>query len=97
MRRAEARVNREAGRADTTRPMGTAGRAGARGPRPPLWSGMSKQYLITLTEDERAALGQRVRSGRGSARELTHARILLKADSGPNAPGWTDGATATWR
>ncbi len=53
-----------------------------------------KKYLVTLTEDERAALGRRVRSGRGSARELTRARILLKADSRPDGPGWTDGAIA---
>ena len=51
-----------------------------------------KQYCVTLTEDERAALGRRVRSGRGSARELTRARILLKADCGPGGPGWTDSA-----
>lgn len=51
---------------------------------------MSKQYLVTLTEDERAALGQRVATGRGPAREHTHARILLKADAGLNGPSWTD-------
>jgi hypothetical protein len=53
-----------------------------------------KKYLVTLAQEERAALGQRVRSGRGSARELTRARILLKADCGPDGPGWTDGAIA---
>jgi transposase len=51
-----------------------------------------KKYLVTLTEGERAALGQRVHSGRGSARELTHARILLKADGGPAGQAWTDEA-----
>jgi transposase len=50
-----------------------------------------KKYLVTLTEDERAALGQRVRSGRGPARELTRARILLKADGGP---AWPDARIA---
>ena len=45
----------------------------------PACSGMSKRYLVTLTESERAALNQRVAAGRGSARQLTHARILLKA------------------
>jgi transposase len=29
-------------------------------------------------------------AGVESARLLTHARILLKADQGPNGPGWTD-------
>jgi transposase len=53
-----------------------------------------KKYRVTLTEDERAALGQRVRSGRASARELARARILLKADGGPAGPGWTDAAVA---
>src|SRR5918992_4282025 len=54
-------------------------------------SGM-KKYRVTLTEDERAALGQRVATGRGPARELTHARILLKADQGPDGPAWADTA-----
>src|SRR5919202_4591574 len=49
-----------------------------------------KRYWVTLTEDERAALGQRVRSGRGRAGELTRARILLKADSGPHGPAGSD-------
>lgn len=29
-------------------------------------------------------------SGKGSARKLTHARILLKADASDGAPGWKD-------
>ena len=53
-----------------------------------------KKYRVTLTEDERAALGQRVATGRGSARELTHARILLKADQGPQGPAWGDAGIA---
>jgi hypothetical protein len=52
---------------------------------------MSKRYLVTLTEGERAALSQKVTAGRGPARELSHARILLKADEGPHGPGWCDG------
>jgi transposase len=56
---------------------------------------MRKRYLVTLTERERAALGQRVSAGQDSARDLTHARILLKADSGPHGPAWTDDAIAT--
>jgi hypothetical protein len=35
---------------------------------------------VTLTEDERAQLQQRVSSGKAAARKLTHARILLLAD-----------------
>ena len=33
-------------------------------------------------------------SGRGSARELTRARILLRADGGAAGPAWTDEAIA---
>jgi len=36
-----------------------------------------KKYRVTLTEHERAVLRQRVRSGRGPARELIRAHILL--------------------
>jgi hypothetical protein len=54
-----------------------------------------KTYAITLAGDERVVLGQQVSSGRGPACELTRARILLKADSGPDGPRWTDGAIAT--
>ena len=54
-----------------------------------------KRYRVTLTEDERAALGRRVCSGRGPARELARARILLKADSGRTGPAWTDGVIPT--
>ena len=55
---------------------------------------MNKQYLVTLTESERASLGQRIAAGSASARDLIHARILLKADDGPNGPAWTDAAIA---
>jgi len=53
---------------------------------------MSKRYVVTLTEGERAALGRRVSAGREPARDLIHARILLKADAGPHGPAWTDAA-----
>ena len=55
---------------------------------------MSKKYQVTLTESERAALAQRVSVGHDPARDLTHARILLKADSGPHGPAWKDEAIA---
>src|SRR5688500_7410495 len=51
---------------------------------------MSKRYLVRLTEGERAALGQRVTAGTDPARALSHARLLLKADSGPRGAAWTD-------
>jgi transposase len=40
------------------------------------------KYRVTLTDEERAGLDRRVRSGRTSARTLTRARVLLKADAG---------------
>ena len=48
------------------------------------------KFVVTLTEEERAALEQLSRVGRGTARTLTHARILLKADAGPAGPNWAD-------
>src|SRR5688572_1473989 len=53
---------------------------------------MNKRYLVSLAEREWAALCRQLTAGRGSARELLHARILLKADQGPNGPGWADRA-----
>jgi transposase len=42
----------------------------------------AKKYIVTLTEDERATLLQMLSRGTHSARKLTRARILLKADDG---------------
>jgi transposase len=41
-----------------------------------------KKYVVALTSEERATLEQMLRSGKTSARKLTRARILLKADDG---------------
>jgi transposase len=49
-----------------------------------------KAHVIQLTAEERAELEQWFHSGRRSARSQTHARILLKADTGPDGPGWLD-------
>ena len=49
-----------------------------------------KTHVIQLTSEERAQLEQWLHSGRRSARSQTHARILLKADTGPEGPGWLD-------
>lgn len=51
---------------------------------------MNKKYRVTLTEEERLGLEDFLRKGKASARKLTHARILLKADAGDGAPGWSD-------
>lgn len=52
---------------------------------------MVKRYFVTLTEEERRSLERLVSSGKAAARKLTHARILLKADSGPCGSGCDDG------
>jgi transposase len=53
---------------------------------------MSKKYIVKLKPDERKQLRKLVRNGRGSAKVLTRAHILLKADSMPGQPAWTDEA-----
>src|SRR4051812_27566404 len=49
-----------------------------------------KKYLVTLTVDERAQLTGLIASGKGAAKKLAHARILLKADQAGGGPAWTD-------
>ncbi len=40
-----------------------------------------KKYIVQLAKEERASLSKLIAQGKASARKLTHARILLKADS----------------
>ena len=49
---------------------------------------MNKTYIVRLTDQEREELTALVSKGKGAARKLTHARVLLKADA--DGPGWTD-------
>jgi transposase len=49
-----------------------------------------KTYLVTLTPEEREWLAALVKAGRRSARMLTRARILLKADQAQGGPAWPD-------
>jgi transposase len=51
-----------------------------------------KKYVVRLMPEEQAQLLQMTRSGKAAARTLLHARILLKADSSPEAPAWSDEA-----
>jgi hypothetical protein len=51
-----------------------------------------KKYIITLTDEERVQLQGMLNAGKAAARKLTRARILLKADSAPGGPAWTDAA-----
>ena len=55
---------------------------------------MAKRDCVGLTADERAVLGDLVAAGAAPARALAHARILLKADVGPEGPGWSDAQIA---
>jgi transposase len=51
---------------------------------------MRKRFIVTLTSEERETLRELISSGKAAARKLSHARILLKADSSEGVPGWTD-------
>ena len=51
-----------------------------------------KKYRVTLTDEERHELQQRLSKGKAAARKLLHARILLKADESEGQPGWSDEA-----
>jgi len=55
---------------------------------------MKSKYAVYLSELERAQLRTLIGHGVAPARELTHARILLKADQGEGGPGWNDTASA---
>ena len=55
---------------------------------------MKKQYIVKLTQAERESLQKLISSGKASARQLTHARILRKAEGGKEHRGWTDQAIA---
>lgn len=54
-----------------------------------------RQYKVELTADERSRLEKMISSGTGRAAELTHARILLKADQGAHGPAWSDASIST--
>ena len=51
---------------------------------------MSKKHHVVLSGGEREQLLDRIHRGGGSAQDLAHARILLKADEGADGPAWTD-------
>ena len=46
-----------------------------------------KRYKVTLEPDERGELEKLISRGKGAARRLAHARILLHADQGEGRPG----------
>ena len=49
-----------------------------------------KKYRITLTDDEREYLMALIRKGKTTARTITRARVLLKAEASPYDTGHTD-------
>ncbi len=51
---------------------------------------MAKLYRVTLTQAERQELQQMISHGKGDARKLAHARILLQADESDRGPARTD-------
>lgn len=48
-----------------------------------------KKNTIVLTAKQRRDLEALISAGQAPARKLTHARILLKADCGPDGPRWS--------
>lgn len=51
---------------------------------------MAKLYVVSMSEAERLLLKQTVSRGAASARTITRARILLRADTSEDGPGDTD-------
>ena len=54
----------------------------------------AKRYKVTLEPDERGELEKLISRGKGAARWLAHARILLHADQGEGRPGKIDAEIA---
>jgi transposase len=55
---------------------------------------VAKRYRVTLTAQEREALGGMISRGKADARKLAHARVLLQADASEGGPDWTDARIA---
>ena len=51
---------------------------------------MNKKFFVRLSARERETLESLISKGRGAARRLTRARILLKANCGDEGPAWSD-------
>ncbi len=48
----------------------------------------NKKYIVRLDADERQQLERLVSVGKGAARKLTRARVLLQADEGEGGRAW---------
>ena len=55
---------------------------------------MEKRYRVTLTDEERQDLQKLVSVGKGAARKLMRARVLLSADEADGRPGKPDAEIA---
>ena len=51
-----------------------------------------QKYVVQLTDDQRRQCRDLVRRGEAPARSIMHAQVLLKADTSPEGPAWTDEA-----
>lgn len=51
---------------------------------------LREKFTVRLTAAERADLTRLVTTGRHAARTLTHARVVLQTDAGPDGPALTD-------
>ena len=49
-----------------------------------------KRYVVKLSDDERERLNTLIGAGKHPTRQLTKARILLKADASEAGEGWRD-------
>src|SRR4051812_25828054 len=52
-----------------------------------------KKYVVNLSGEERERLNALIQKGRGPARQLLKARILLKADASEKSKAWSDTQT----
>src|SRR3954471_9058411 len=55
---------------------------------------MNTKYAVKLPETEQVHLRTLLGQGSAPTRQLTRARVLLKANQGDGGPGWTDAAIA---
>lgn len=55
---------------------------------------MSKRYIVRLSDQERKHLAQLLGRKVLAAKKRMRAQVLLKADAGPDGPGWIDSQIA---
>jgi len=53
---------------------------------------MPAKRVVCLSAEQRRRCESVVKSGTAHARSILHAHVLLKTDSGPDGPSWTDAA-----